>query len=149
MSSRQLITATFAVETTALDAGDTVANAVIEFPVSGYGVGKILSLEIIDPDHNSAANLAGTLWLFKSTVTPAAADAAHSISDADAAKCIGFIPIASGDVVLSALNSVAYVRLTAPVLFDLGAGTSLFAIYVCTATPTFAGGSLTMILGVS
>ncbi len=149
MSSRQLITATFAVETSALDAGDVVANAVIEFPVSGYGVGKIMQLTVIDPDHNSAANLAGNLWLFKSTVTPAAADAAHSISDADAAKCIGVIPIASGDVQLSALNSVATVRLNPPLLFDLGAGTSIFAIYVITATPTFAGGSLTMILGVN
>lgn len=149
MSSRQLITATFAVEASALDAGDVANVAIIDFPVSGYGVGKVMSLTVIDPDHNTAANIAGTLWLFKSSVTQAAADAAHSISDADALKSIGFIQIASTDVLLTALNSIAHVRLTAPLLFDLGAGTSIYGIYVVTATPTFAGASLTMILGVN
>ena len=148
MSAPQLITVDVPVETTALDAGDVAMTSVIPFPVSGHTVGVIRSLVIIDPDHNSAANIAGALWMFKDTVTPAAKDAAHSISDADANKCIGVIPIASGDVLLSALNSVATVRLNPGLPFDL-VGTSLYGIYVVTATPTFAGGTIRMVLGVA
>lgn len=149
MSSRQIITATVAVDTSVMAASDVANSAVIEFPVSGYGIGKIVSLVIVDPDHNTAANLAGTLWLFSATVTPAAANAAHSISDAHALLSIGWIPVASTACLLSALNTVASVRLDPPLPFDLGAGTSLFGIYVVDATPTFAGGSITMKLGVA
>jgi hypothetical protein len=149
MSSRQVVTVDAAVDTAIMAAGDVAASAVIPFPVSGSGVGAVTSLTLIDPDHNTAANLAGTLWLFKATVTPAAANAAHSISDADALKCIGFIPVAAGDVVLSALNSVACVRLAAWLPFEIGTGASIYGIFVVAATPTFAGGTLRFLLGIA
>lgn len=88
MSAPQLITVDVSVETTALDAGDVANAAVIPFPVSGHTVGVVRSLVIVDPDHNTAANIAGNLWLFDDTVTPATKDTAHSISDADATGCL-------------------------------------------------------------
>lgn len=153
MAAPQLVTATVTVETSALDAGDVANAAIIPFVIStaqnGYSGGKIMSLLIIDPDHNTAANIAGTLWLFKASVTQAAADAAHSVSDGDMLNLIGMIPIASGDVLLTAANSAACVRLAAPLPFDLAGGTTIYGIYVVTATPTFAGGSLTFVLGIA
>ena len=142
MSARQVVKLDSAVEASALDAGDVANNAIMTFPVSGYGIGKIVQLVIVDPDHNTAANLAGNLWLFDRSVTIAAADAAHSISDADALFCIGVIPVVAGDCVLNAANTVATVRLTAPLYFDLGASTSIFGVYVVAATPTFGGATL-------
>jgi hypothetical protein len=59
MSSTQLVTVDVAVDTSALAAGDVANSAVIPFPIDGSGVGKIVSLTIVDPDHNTAANLAG------------------------------------------------------------------------------------------
>ena len=147
----EIISVTAAVEATALDAGDVANNAILQFPVSTsrkYGAGKILSLVIIDPDHNTAANLAGTLWLFKASVTQAAADAAHSVSDADMLHLIGMIPIATADSILTAANTAACVRLSAPLPFDLAGGKVIYGIYVVTATPTFAGASLTFKLGI-
>lgn len=149
MSSRQLITADVGVDTAIMAGGDVANSAVIDFPVSGYGIGKVVSLVIVSPDAVTAANLAGVLWLFDATVTPAAANAAHSISDADAKLLIGCIPVVAGDCNLSALNTTATVRLAAPLPFDLGAGSSIFGIYVVGATPTFAGGSVRFILGVA
>lgn len=141
-----------AVETTALDAGDVVNNAILNFPLTAdpeFGnSGKIVSLLIVDPDHNTAANLAGRLFLFSSTVTQAAADAANAFSDADMLKAIGHITIAAADVELNANNSLVSVRLSAPIPFNLGSGTSIFGTYAVTATPTFAGGTLRFVLGV-
>jgi hypothetical protein len=149
MSSRQIINVDSTVETTALDAGDVANAAIMEFAVSGYGIGKVVGLTIVDPDHNTAANLAGKLWLFTSSVTIAAKDAAHSVSDADMLKCIGWVTVAAGNCLLTAANTMASVQLSAPLPFDLGASTSLFGVYVVDATPTFAGGTLRFSLAIA
>jgi hypothetical protein len=148
MSASQLIPVTVTVDTAILGAGDTASDGVITFPVSGHTVGVIRSLVIVDSDHNTAANIAGTVWFFNDSVTPATKNTAHSISDADALKSIGWIAIASTDVLLTALNSVATLRLTAPLPFDL-VGEAIYGIYVVTATPTFTSGSVKMVLGVA
>lgn len=141
---------TWAVDTSAFATGDVigpVAPAPIIFPLGTVDVGRrgvIRSLRIIDNDAQSAANDAGELWLFSSTVTPAAGNAAHSISDADAAKLVGIIPILAANVFASALNAV----ITIPNQYIPFAvtGTSLFGILVSRAAPTYAGGVLTIAL---
>jgi len=148
MSALQNVTVDVTVDTAALAANDVANAAVIPFPIGGHGVGKVMSLTLIDPDHNTAANLAATLWLFKASVTPAAANATHSISDGDAALCVGTLPIVAGDVALSALNSVASVRLAAPLPFTVGTNGSLYGILVMAAAPTFAGGTVRIVLGI-
>lgn len=139
------IAVTPALDTAAYATGDSLHTAVMEFAnaarVSG-GSGIIEKLVIVDAAVQSAA---GELWLFSATVTPAAANAAHSISDADAALCIGVIPF--GPYYASALNSVSVAK-GLNLAFKV-AGTSLFGILVTRGTPTYAAGSLTVSLLIS
>lgn len=147
---------TVTVDTSIYAAGDSLSTAAIDFQVQAMK-GLIRSVTIVDPDHNTAANLAGNLWLFAGAVTPAAANAAHDITDAHAAKCIGIIPVVAGDAQLSASNTVASAKLAQPLpysLEELPSGASvaahemhIYGIYVVGATPTFAGASVRFKLG--
>lgn len=124
----------------AYTSGDCLHTTVLTFPnaVSQTGgTGTIKKLVVIDSDVQSAA---GELWLFSATVTPAAANAAHSISDAHALLCVGVIPF--GTYYASALNSVS-VSAALNVSFTVAA-TSLFGILVTRATPTYTASGLTV-----
>lgn len=149
MTLRKIINSV-AVDTGIMASGDTVANAIIEFKnVTNTGAlsGRIKELTIVDPNASTGANLAGELWLFTSTVTPAAANAPHSISDADANLLEAVIPIVAANVYASALNSVAIVQ-ALDIPFNIAAGTSLFGIWVTRATPTFTIGTVQVTLQV-
>lgn len=67
------------------------------------GGGWIISALLIDA---VLANKAGELWVFESAITPPADSAAWTLSDADAAKCLGVFNFAAADYKSSALNSV-------------------------------------------
>lgn len=132
-------------DTVAYAAGDSLHTTVMSFAnavrVAG-GSGVVDKLLVIDADRQFAA---GELWLFSASVTPAAANAAHSISDADAALCVGVIPF--GTYYNSALNSVSVatnVRLPFTV-----AATTLFGIAVTRGTPTYTASGLTFRLQIA
>lgn len=138
------ITVTPTLDTSAYVSGDCLHTAVIEF-VNAFGTlhaagpgqlqGWVDKLTIIDKDKQAAA---GELWLFNSSVTPAAANAAHSISDADAAKCVGVIPF--GAYYDSALNSVSFAKNINLSVVSLS--TSLWGILVTRGTPTYTASGL-------
>ena len=121
--------------------GDSLHTTVMSFAsavrISG-GSGRVRKLVVVDKAAQSAA---GELWLFSATVTPAAANAAHSISDADAALCVGVIPF--GTYYASALNSVSVASPDLPITC---AATTLFGIAVTRGTPTYAADSLVLTL---
>lgn len=145
MAPRVVVTATPTLDTLIYASGDCLHTSVLSFAnavrVSG-GSGWVDKLSIVDKDLQSAA---GELWLFSASVTPAAANAPHSISDADAALCVGVISF--GTYFASALNSVSVakdVRLPFTV-----AATSLFGILVTRATPTYTAAGLVVTLHIS
>jgi hypothetical protein len=139
-----VVSASPTLDTVIYAAGDSLHTAVITFAsavrVSG-GTGRVRKVIVIDKDLQSAA---GELWLFSATVTPAAANAAHSISDADAALCIGVIPF--GTYYASALNSVSVASPDLPINC---AATTLFGILVTRGTPTYTAAGLTVALQIA
>lgn len=140
-----VVSATPTLDTAIYASGDSLHTTVLSFVsavrVSG-GAGIVEKMVIVDA---SAQTAAFELWLFSATVTPAAANAAHSISDADAALCVGVI--ASGTYFSSALNSVSVAKdVRLPIVC---AATTLFGILVTRATPTYLAGSLTVSLQIS
>lgn len=138
------VTATPTLDTSAYASGDCLHTTVITFAnaVEASLSGFIEKMVIVD---NALQSQPCELWLFNATVTPAAANAAHSISDADAAKCIGVIY--SGPYYASALNSVSIARGVG--LAIKCAATSLFGILVSRGTGTYAADSLTISLQIS
>lgn len=138
------VSVTPTLDTSAYASGDSLHTTVLTFAnavgVSG-GSGVVDKLVISDHDVQSAA---GELWLFNATVTPATANAAHSISDADADKCIGVIPF--GTYYASALNSISVARPGLPIKC---AATSLFGILVTRGTPTYTASGLVVTLQIS
>lgn len=140
-----VVSATPTLDTLIYASGDSLHTAVLSFAnavrVSG-GSGVVDKLIVVDKDLQSAA---GELWLFSASVTPAAANAAHSISDADAALCVGVIPF--GTYYASALNSVSVakdIRLPFTV-----AATTLFGIAVTRGTPTYTASGLVVSLQIA
>lgn len=133
------VSATPTLDTSAHTSGDCLHTAVISFSgalndISGY----VEKMVVVDRE---VQNQPLELWLFNGSVTPAAANAAHSISDADAAKCIGVI--SSGPYYASALNSVSVAN---SVGLAIRASGGLYGILVTRGTPTYAAGSLTVTL---
>ena len=139
-----IVTATPTLDTSAYASGDSLHTAVISFAnaVGSSLTGYIEKMVVVDAAVQSQPL---ELWLFSATVTPAAANAAHSISDADAALCIGVIP--SGAYYASALNSVSVAK--GVNLAIKCAATTLFGILVTRGTPTYAAGSLTVSLQIT
>lgn len=139
-----VVSATPTLDTAIYASGDSLHTAVISFAnavrVAG-GTGTIKKMVVIDKDVQS---IALELWLFSATVTPAAANAAHSISDADAALCIGVI--ASGTYYASALNSISVASPSLPITC---AATTLFGILVTRGTPTYTASGLTVALQIA
>ena len=136
-----VVSATPTLDTSAYAIGDCLHTAVIEFAnaLPASHTGFVEKMVIVDA---LAQSQPCELWLFKSTVAPATANAAHSISDADALLCIGVI--SSGPYYASALNSVSIAKALSLAINTTG--TSLFGILVTRGTPTYGAGSLTVSL---
>ena len=120
--------------TTAYSAGDqlgtqfTVANAA---RVSG-GTGTIVGVQVID-----AADVTGPIDVafFNSSVSLATDNVAFAVSDADALKLIGIVPLASWDI---GNNRVAQMFNMA-LAYTCSGGTSLFAGLITRTGHTFFG----------
>ena len=133
------VSATPALDTNVYHLNDTM-SAVFEFKdvlAQGNGLGVVETFMAHD---SSGTPVAFELWLFSESVTPAAIHAAHSISDADALKCIGVIT--SGTFYASALNDLALnkdvnLTFTAPT-------TSIFGLLVSRGTGTYGATDLTI-----
>lgn len=106
--------------------------------VAGGG-GVIETVVLIE----STTNSVGTeLWLFDDTISSAADDAAHSISDLDATRAVGVIPITS--YTASALNSEGTAR-GVGLAFNCKAGSRrLVGLLVTRGAPTYAAGGITL-----
>jgi len=139
-----VVSASPTLDTSAYASGDCLHTTVITFAsaVEASLSGFVENMIILDKLVQSQPC---ELWLFSATVAPAAANAAHSISDGDAALCIGVI--SAGPYYASALNSVSVTK-------NIGlaikcAATSLFGILVTRGTPTYSADSLTVSLLIS
>jgi hypothetical protein len=120
---------------TAYASGDVIGG-MLTFPnvFRDVGAGAMLhSLTISDASVQSASL---ELWLFNGTVAPAADNAAHSITDAEAATCVAIVP--TGTYYASALNSVS-VKASIGLSMVGAAATSLYGILVSRGAPTYAG----------
>lgn len=108
--------------------------------VSG-GTGVLMSVVVED---KAVQSIAGELWLFSATVTPPSDSGAWSISDGDAALCLGVIPIST--YYASALNSIGQaLNLALPIK---AAATTLFGCWVTRGAPTYASNDLVITLGI-
>jgi len=97
------------------------------------GWGKIEGAVLIDA---VVASKAAELWLFDSAITPPADSAAWTLSDADAATCIGVIAFST--YYASALNSVCP-RADLNLTIKAAAGsTSIYGALVTRDAPTYA-----------
>lgn len=139
------ITVTPVLDTSAYISGDSLHTAVLTFAGAARangGSGTVRGLVIVDKDVQSKA---GELWLFDTAVTPAAANAAHSISDADAAHCLGVISFGAA-YFASALNSIASTYGELLRYNCAAADTALYGILVTRSTPTYTASGLNVSL---
>lgn len=102
------------------------------------GTGIILGAVLID---YAVQNIAGELWLFDTEPTPPADSAAWTITDANAARCIGIIPFST--YYASAVNSIAVVGNVNFAFQCLTASKDLYGCFVTRGAPTYASGDLT------
>lgn len=108
--------------------------------VNGGG-GFISSALILD---GATQKIAGELWLFDSDPTPPADSAAWDITDANAARIVGIIPIST--YYASASNAIGQSD-ARQIAFKCAAGsTSLFGCFVTRGAPAYADGDLTFVL---
>lgn len=128
------VTATPTIDTAIFASGDILHSTIITFSGAvraNGGTGTIVGFSVFDYDLEQSPL---ELWLFSSSVTIPAANAAWSVSDADAANCLGVLP--SGVYYASALNAVATANPVHP--FKAGAGTtSIYGALVTRGTPTY------------
>ncbi|MBU2346587.1 MAG: hypothetical protein KJ888_20550 [Gammaproteobacteria bacterium] len=141
-----VVSATPTLDTSAYASGDCLHTTVISFAdaVGPSLSGFVEKMIIVDAAVQSQPC---ELWLFSATVTPAAANAAHSISDADALLLGGGGVVYSGPYYPSALNSVSVAKGVG--LAIKCAATTLYGILITRGTPTYAAGSLTVSLQIS
>ncbi len=129
----------------AYHAADAVGNILTFTNASrlvGLG-GTLLSVIVQDADKESAAL---ELWLFDSTFTQSADNAAFDTADGDIDNCIGVIPIAAADYNTGNDWGVATIR-NVNLPYSTIAGTSIYGQLKCTGTPTFGNtGDLTVTL---
>ena len=107
------------------------------------GSGIIKSAVLIDA---ALQSIACELWLFDTAVTPPADNAAWTISDADAATCIGVIPFSS--YYASALNSVSNGVVPNGGIEFSAIATTIWGCLVTRGTPTYASLDLTVRLNI-
>lgn len=127
--------------TTTYTANDVVGSltAIADITPSNSGF-TIDTAMVIDPNARSDSL---ELWIFTSAITAAADNAAHSISDGDAAKCVGVIPITT--YYASALNTTGILR---AVNLSVGAGNDIWVLAVTRAASIYTA-SLTVLLSIT
>ena len=138
---------TFAVETSALDAGDVVSTT-IEIPdaVDVSGGGSLLSSLTLLDEADQGAQL--DVYFLRSNVSLGTVDSAPNISDANSREIIGVVSIATTDYVDFGGGKIATIRNIGLLLTAL-TGTSVYVTLVTSGTPTYgAAGAVKASLGV-
>lgn len=146
VGTTKTITVNPTTDTAIYASGDTLGSLMTFAGVARFNGGSavVQAMTIVDA---AAQNANLELWLFTGTVTASADNAAWSISDADALKCVGVIPT-SGVNYASALNSVSSkLSINLPVTCASDS-TSLYGQLVSRGTPTYGASSLTVKLTV-
>jgi len=101
------------------------------------GTGKITGIRVED---DAGQSVACELWIFDTTVTEPADNAAWSISDADAANIVAVIPVSA--YYASALNSVAPIPNLSVPFKCTGSISNLFMCFVTRGTPTYTANAI-------
>jgi hypothetical protein len=110
------------------------------------GTGALISAVLVDA---AVQSVAAELWLFDTTVTTPADNAAWTITDAEALTCIGVIPFST--YYASATNGVAMGNVGAGIPFACSSGNAnIFGALVTRGAPVYntAGSGLSVRLGV-
>jgi len=142
MATTATYTLSIATSTTTYTANDTVGSLTALTDVTPGNSGfSIETAMVIDP---SARSDSLELWIFTSAITAAEDNAAHSISDADAAKCVGIIPITT--YYASALNTIGIAR---GLGLEIGAGNDIWVLVVTRAASVYGTNGLTVLLTIT
>ena len=143
-----VLSVTPTLDTSAYADADSMDTTVLSFAnaaaVTG-GTGHVLRMTIVDA---SDQGIDMKLHLFSASVSPAAENAAHSLSDADAAKYIGTISTTSGTWQDHTLNQTCSVTPAPPIPYKLDSGTTLFGVLVSEGAGTYAADGVTIKLHV-
>jgi hypothetical protein len=129
-------------DTAAYATGDSLSAADLDFTDvvdNNGGSGRVKKLIVVDNDAQAGPL---ELWLFTAAVSPAAANAAHSITDGEAATCVGVISVVAANYFASALNAVAHVDVDLPFVCA-SAANDLFGVIVSRSNKTYTASGLT------
>jgi hypothetical protein len=107
------------------------------------GTGVIVGAVLVD---YALQSVAGELWLFDTAPTPPNDSAAWTITDANAARCLGIVPFTT--YYASALNSVCPVGGLTIAFQTLAASKAIYGCFVTRGAPAYASGDLTFRLRV-
>jgi hypothetical protein len=138
----RVLTVSPTLDTSVYASGDSMVTSVIQFTsasVDSDGTGHILSASFID---KSDQGIDMSLMLFSGSVTPAAANAAHSLSDADAEKIVGVINTSSSTWEDHLNNRTCIVRPSPPIPYQCVGGTTLYGVLVSRGAGTYASNGL-------
>ena len=136
-----VITVTPVVDTNALAANDLAVATLTRLQRVGKpgGTTVLQQVMLLDKDLESVAT---ELWFFDTvSVTLPALNAAWSISDANAERCVGVVNIATTDYFATALNSVAIKKQMGLSMKLASDSTDLWAAIITRGGPTYTAAS--------
>ena len=142
----KLVAHTPTLDTSAYASGDLLADTKILTGAnpSGNGVTELRSLVINDKDDQGVAF---TVLLLDSNVSLGTINAAPSITDANADKILGWIPVATTDWVDLGGTRIATIRNIGLMVKGVSSRNLYVAIVNGTGTPTFTASGLVMRFG--
>lgn len=146
MARRQLIDVTPTLDTSAYGSGDRVGtiHTITGAGPAGFSAAVLESVTVIDKDGQGVAL---TILFFESLPTVASADnAAIDLADAQAAKCIGHVTIATTDYVATASNTIASKVIASGLPLTparTGVQETIYAVVKSGGTPTYTASGLT------
>lgn len=131
------------IDTALLASGDVITTTVIELTGVSDIAGGFVQLVRARLFDDIAQNAPLELWLFDRSVTAAAANAPHALTDADRLFCVGILSFGASDYTADANGSVAEdpgLTYEPGMVIKLRDGsTSLYAMIVSRGTPTYTG----------
>jgi hypothetical protein len=140
-----VISVTPTLDTSAYASGDTLfdSTAVASAVRVSAGRAVLQSITVIDKDDQGVAL---DLFVFDSSVTFGTANAAPSISDADAAKCLGFAQVLAADYIDVGGAKIACVK-NIGLPLEAASGTTLYIAAITRGTPTHTASGLVIRIG--
>lgn len=105
----------------------------------------LMDVTILDKDDQTAVDV--YLFFFNATVTFGTVNENVSLSDADAAKCLGWVKINSSDWYDVGGSKIAHVR-NVNLVLEAASGTSVYMAGVTTGTPTQTASGVIVTLGI-